>query len=99
MNGSSGKERSRILEACHSLPEGMYSCSWPLGGHKTYKKIAERFYWKSLGKDVLSKLVTCEHCHTANDAKFVNEAALFHPKHIQIKGKEFITFHRYCAFL
>ncbi len=54
-----------------------------IGGHlgrdKTYNKIAERFYWKSLWKDVTSFLKNCEVCQTTNDAKFVKEAAPLHP--------------------
>ena len=51
----------------------------PVAGHlgrdKTYKKIAVRFYWKSLWKGVFNFVQTCERCWTANDAKFVKEAA------------------------
>ena len=36
----------------------------PVAGHlgrdKTYKKIAERFYWKSLWKDVSNVVQACE---------------------------------------
>ncbi len=50
-----------------------------LGRDKTYHKIAERFYWKLLWKDVHEYVRTCEVCQRTNDAKFVKEAAPLHP--------------------
>ena len=55
----------------------------PVGGHlgrdKTYYKIAERFHWKMLWKDVETYIMTCSVCQTTNDAKFLKEAAPLHP--------------------
>ena len=41
------EERKRILKACHSEPS-----SGHFGVTKTYKRIAERFYWKGMIADV-----------------------------------------------
>ena len=41
------EERRRILKACHSEPT-----SGHFGVTKTYKRIAERFYWKGMIADV-----------------------------------------------
>ncbi len=40
-------EKRRILRSCHSEPT-----SGHFGITKTWKRISERFYWKSLSKDV-----------------------------------------------
>ena len=50
-----------------------------LGRDKTYHKIAERFYWKTLWTDVQQYVQQCETCQTTNDAKFQKAAAPLHP--------------------
>jgi len=56
-----------------------------LGRDKTYHKIAERFYWKTLWTDVQQYVQQCETCQTTNDAKFQKAAAPLHP--IPVKSK------------
>ena len=56
-----------------------------LGRDKTYYKIAERFYWKTLWTDVQQYVQQCETCQTTNDAKFEKAAAPLHP--IPVKSK------------
>ena len=50
-----------------------------LGRDKTYKKIAERFYWKLLWDDVEECVRTCNICQRNNDAKFSKQGAALHP--------------------
>ena len=66
-----------------------------LGRDKTYHKIAERFYWKSLWRDVTDYIKTCEVCQTTNDAKFVKEAAPLHP--IPVKPEVWRQVQHYCG--
>ena len=65
----------------------MTICIYVTGGHlgrnKTYFKISERFYWKSMWQDVTSYLKTCEVCQSTNDAKFVKEAVPLHPNTVK----------------
>ena len=49
-----------------------------LGRDKTYDRISERYYWKSLFLDVSDYVKTCRICQTTNDAKFVKQAAALH---------------------
>ena len=56
-----------------------------LGRDKTYHKIAERFYWKTLWTDVQQYVQQCETCQTTNDAKFEKATAPLHP--IPVKSK------------
>jgi len=56
-----------------------------LGRDKTYQKIAERFYWKTLWTDVQQHVQQCETCQTTNDAKFQKATAPLHP--IPVKSK------------
>ena len=65
-------------------------CLWSnLGGHfgrdKTLSKIAERFYWKTMWKDVEEYVRTCPTCQMTNDAKFQKAPAPLHP--IAVKSK------------
>ena len=66
-----------------SLKLAIHNIIVHVGGHlgrdKTYHKIAERFHWKMLWKDVEEYTKTCSVCQTTNDAKFVKEAAPLHP--------------------
>ena len=50
-----------------------------LGRDKTQKKVADRFYWKSLWSDVEQYIKTCDVCQRTNDAKFSKQAASLHP--------------------
>ena len=95
------QEQERIIRACHSSVEGRqesFKKSYTarlqnyvslVGGHlgrdKTYYKIAERFYWKTLWTDVQQHVQQCETCQTTNDAKFEKAAAPLHP--IPVKSK------------
>ena len=45
---TSAKEQTRILKACHFEPS-----SGHFGVTKTWRRIAERFHWKGLYKDVV----------------------------------------------
>ena len=60
-----------------------------LGGHlgrdKTFSKIAERFYWKMMWKDVEEYVRTCPTCQVTNDAKFQKAPAPLHP--IAVRSK------------
>ena len=56
-----------------------------LGRDKTYYKISEHFFWKSLWADVDEHVKTCPVCQTTNDAKFVKQGAALHP--IPVKPK------------
>ena len=60
-----------------------------IGGHlgrdKTYQKIAERFFWKTLWGDVTKYIRHCETCQRTNDAKFHKSVAPLHP--IPVKSK------------
>ena len=56
-----------------------------LGRDKTYYKISEHFFWKSLWADVDENVKTCPVCQTTNDAKFVKQGAALHP--IPVKPK------------
>ena len=49
-------EQRRVLKACHSEPT-----SGHFGVTKTYKRIAERFYWKGMISDV-RELVSNYYC-------------------------------------
>ena len=56
-----------------------------LGRDKTYQKIAERFFWKTLWGDVTKYIRHCETCQRTNDAKFHKSVAPLHP--IPVKSK------------
>ena len=43
------------------------------------KKIAERYYWKSMWSDIKEYVRTCSVCQTTNDAKFIKKGAPLHP--------------------
>ncbi|KAL5479238.1 hypothetical protein EMCRGX_G022734 [Ephydatia muelleri] len=70
----SEKERQRILNACHALPTGGH-----LGRDKTYNKVADRYHWKYMYKDIEAYIWTCEVCHKTNDVKFMKATAPLHP--------------------
>ena len=63
-----------ILKACHDSPE--------TGGHfgrdKTYGKVAERFYWKGMKKDIIDYVKSCKKCVEVNP-KVAKEAPPLHP--------------------
>ena len=44
---TSGEEQKRIVNACHSEPT-----SGHFGVNKTWRRVAERFYWKGMSDDV-----------------------------------------------
>ena len=50
-----------------------------LGRDKTFQKVAERFHWKMLWKDVEEYVKRCDVCQRTNDAKFVKQGAALHP--------------------
>ena len=64
--------RSRILEACHSLHEGIYFLQHAYIYIPT-KRLHTCFI--QCWKEVSNFVQTCERCQTANDAKSVKEAA------------------------
>ncbi|KAL5477308.1 hypothetical protein EMCRGX_G024090 [Ephydatia muelleri] len=70
----SEKERQRILNACHALPTGGH-----LGHDKTYNKVADRYHWKCMYKDIEAYIRTCEACQKTNDVKFMKATAPLHP--------------------
>ena len=53
------------------------------GGHmgrdKTYEKVASRFYWDALDRDVREYVQHCDVCQRTNDAKFNKGNAALHP--------------------
>ena len=57
-----------------------------LGRDKTYKKIADRFYWKTLWSDVNEFVRCCETCQRINDAKFQKQGAPLHPIPVKARG-------------
>ena len=58
---ASRDEQVRILNSCHSDPT-----SGHLGTRKTWRKIAERFYWKGLSTQVKEFVATCDVCQRMN---------------------------------
>lgn len=60
-----------------------------IGGHlgrdKTWHKVCERFYWKTLWTDIKDYVMRCEVCQRTNDAKFQKSSAPLHP--IPVKSK------------
>lgn len=60
-----------------------------VGGHlgcdKTWQKVSERFYWKTLWSDVKDYIMHCDICQCTNDAKFQKSSAPLHP--IPVKSK------------
>ena len=54
-----------------------------LGGHlgrdKTYNKVADRYHWKCMYKDIEAYIRTCEVCQKTNDVKFMKATAPLHP--------------------
>lgn len=52
------------------------------GGHygrdKTYAKLAERYYWKGMKKDICTYIESCEKCFMINP-KIASEEAPLHP--------------------
>ena len=56
-----------------------------MGRDKTYQKISERFYWKTLWSDVQKYVQECQTCQTTNDAKFQKSTAPLHPIPVKLK--------------
>ena len=54
-----------------------------LGGHlgrdKTYNKVADRYHWKCMYKDIEAYIRTCEVCQKTNYVKFMKATASLHP--------------------
>ena len=49
--------RQRVLELAHSIPLAGH-----LGRKKTYARLAQRFYWPSMSRDVVEYVRSCEAC-------------------------------------
>ena len=48
--------------------------------HKTYEKIASRFYWPGMAGEVRDYVATCDICQRTNEGgKFEKATALLHP--------------------
>ena len=56
-----------------------------MGRHKTYQKISERFYWKTIWSDVQKYVQEFQTCQITNDAKFQKSAAPLHPMPVKSK--------------
>ncbi|KAL5518237.1 hypothetical protein EMCRGX_G003935 [Ephydatia muelleri] len=65
-------EKMRVLESVHKDPAGGH-----FGIHKTQEKIAERYYWKGMTKDVAEYCGTCLVCQRRN--KMPKKTASLHP--------------------
>ena len=63
----------------------LYCIGGHLGRDKTYEKIAERYYWNNLWRDVQDFVQHCDTCQRTNDAKFQKQAVPLHP--IPVKSK------------
>ena len=75
---ASRDEQVRILNSCHSDPT-----SGHLGTRKTWRKIAERFYWKGLSTEVKEFVATCDVCQRMNQ-KLTTGVPELHP--IEVKS-------------
>ena len=62
-----------------------------LGGHlgrdKTYNKVADRYHWKCMYKDIEAYIRTCEVCQKTNDVKFMKATAPLHPIPVAVTAK------------
>ena len=78
-----------ITHLMKSIQNSKLLFDYHIGGHlgrdKTYEKIAARFYWKSVAKDVKEYVQHCETCQRTNDAKLQKQSAPLHP--IPVKPK------------
>ena len=59
-------DRRRILQSCHSDPTAGH-----FGNTKTWRRVAERFYWKGMNQDV-KELVSLLAMH-ATDQKLIKD--------------------------
>ena len=60
------KEQQRALSSCHSCPT-----SGHFGVTKTWRRLAERFYWRGMSRDV-KKFVSVKECI------YVKQSQYFH---------------------
>ena len=74
-----------LIEIGLSCYESLHYIGGHFGRDKTFSKIAERFYWKMMWKDVEEYVRTCPTCQMTNDAKFQKAPAALHP--IPVKSK------------
>ena len=80
--------------------EGSWNPAIPalmVGGHfgrdKTYEKIASRFYWPEMAKEVRDYVASCDICQRTNDGKFVKAAPSLHPIKVEPEVWKMVCFY------
>ena len=53
--------RTLIIAACHATPLAGHA-----GVHKTHWRIAARYFWPGMSKDIREAVLGCGHCNVAN---------------------------------
>ncbi|CAJ1958031.1 unnamed protein product [Cylindrotheca closterium] len=63
--------RATIIAAYHASPMAGH-----VGFHKTYYRIAARFWWPGMAKDIREAVLGCGHCNAANASSHKNQKIL-----------------------
>ncbi|XP_065681472.1 gypsy retrotransposon integrase-like protein 1 [Hydra vulgaris] len=71
-------QRKQIVNSCHSEPTAGH-----LGRTRTFYKVAERFYWPGIFKDVENAVKNCEQCQHTNIRRFEKTCPELHPIKVQ----------------